>query len=79
MQNDLTALLAIAKTAAQAAADQINTRHNLHMYLLENTTQSMIDAQQLRDSGTELMRSLGPGPDRNSSGSDVGYGARRTD
>lgn len=34
-------------TAAQAAADAISTRNNLHMYLLENTTQPMIDAQQL--------------------------------
>lgn len=34
-------------TAAQAAADAIFTRNNLHMYLLENTTQPMIDAQQL--------------------------------
>lgn len=34
-------------TAVQAAADAIATRNNLHMYLLENTTQSMIDAQQL--------------------------------
>ncbi len=34
-------------TAAQAAADQIGTRHNLHLYLLEQVTQAMIDAQQL--------------------------------
>jgi poly-gamma-glutamate synthesis protein (capsule biosynthesis protein) len=34
-------------TASQQAADDINARTNLHMYLLENTTQSMIDAQQL--------------------------------
>lgn len=34
-------------TAAQAAADAISTRNNLHLYLLEKTTQQMIDAQQL--------------------------------
>ncbi len=34
-------------TAAAAAADNISTRHTLHMYLLENATQSMLDAQQL--------------------------------
>lgn len=34
-------------TAAQAAADAISTRNSLHMYLLENTTQPLIDAQQL--------------------------------
>ncbi len=34
-------------TAAQAAADQISTRNHLHLYLLENATQAMLDAQQL--------------------------------
>ena len=34
-------------TAEQAKADAISTRHNLHLYLLQDTTQSMIDAQQL--------------------------------
>lgn len=34
-------------TAAQAAADAIATRNNLHLYLLESTTQQLIDAQQL--------------------------------
>ena len=34
-------------TAANAAAAQIATRHDLHMYLLENTTQAMLDSQQL--------------------------------
>ncbi len=34
-------------TAQQAAADAISTRHNLHLYLLESATQSMVDAQQL--------------------------------
>ena len=34
-------------TAAQAAADNTNARNNLHMYLLEDATQSMIDSQQL--------------------------------
>lgn len=34
-------------TAAQAAADQITARNHLHMYLLEDATQNMIDAQQL--------------------------------
>lgn len=34
-------------TAAQAAADAITTRNNLHIYLLEKTTQQMIDTQQL--------------------------------
>jgi poly-gamma-glutamate capsule biosynthesis protein CapA/YwtB (metallophosphatase superfamily) len=35
-------------TAAQAAADDIAARNNIHMYLLENATQAMIDAQQLK-------------------------------
>jgi poly-gamma-glutamate capsule biosynthesis protein CapA/YwtB (metallophosphatase superfamily) len=34
-------------TAAQQAADDTNARTNLHMYLLEDATQSMINAQQL--------------------------------
>jgi len=34
-------------SAAQAAADDTNARNNLHMYLLEDATQNMIDAQQL--------------------------------
>ncbi len=34
-------------TAAQAAADNTNARTNVHIYLLEDATQSMIDAQQL--------------------------------
>ena len=37
-------------TAAQAAAQDINARTNVHMYLLEKTTQAMIDAQQLKTS-----------------------------
>ncbi len=34
-------------TAAQAAADDTNARDNLHMYLLENANQNMVNAQQL--------------------------------
>jgi len=34
-------------TAAQAKADDIASRTNIHMYLLEQATQAMIDAQQL--------------------------------
>ena len=34
-------------TAAQAAADDTNSRNNLHLYLLENATQAMLDSQQL--------------------------------
>ncbi|HET7827531.1 MAG TPA: hypothetical protein VFK97_01545, partial [Candidatus Saccharimonadales bacterium] len=34
-------------TAAQAAAEDLPSRHNLHLYLLENTTQSLIDSNQL--------------------------------
>lgn len=34
-------------TAAQQAADDTNARKNLHMYLLEDATQSMINSQQL--------------------------------
>lgn len=34
-------------TAAQAAAQDTNARTDLHMYLLEDTTQAMINAQQL--------------------------------
>lgn len=34
-------------TAAQAKADDIAARTNIHMYLLEQATQAMIDAQQL--------------------------------
>jgi len=34
-------------TAAQAKADDTNARNHLHMYLLEDATQQMIDAQQL--------------------------------
>jgi len=37
-------------TAAQAAADNIAARNNLHMYPLEAATQGMIDAQQLHTS-----------------------------
>jgi hypothetical protein len=35
-------------TAAQAAADNIAARGNLHLYLLEDATQAMIDSQQLK-------------------------------
>ncbi len=35
-------------TAAQAAADDTDARTNLHLYLLEDATQQMIDAQQLK-------------------------------
>ncbi|MEO8863333.1 MAG: CapA family protein [Candidatus Saccharimonadales bacterium] len=35
-------------TASQAAAEQISARYNLHLYLLENANQSMIDSQQLK-------------------------------
>jgi poly-gamma-glutamate capsule biosynthesis protein CapA/YwtB (metallophosphatase superfamily) len=35
-------------SAAQAAAETIAARTNVHMYLLEKTTQSQIDAQQLK-------------------------------
>ena len=34
-------------TPAQKAADAIASRHSLHLYMLQNTTQQMIDAQQL--------------------------------
>lgn len=34
-------------TAAQAASEDLLARHNLHMYLLEDTTQSLIDSNQL--------------------------------
>jgi len=34
-------------TPAQKAADAIASRHSLHLYLLQNTTQQMINAQQL--------------------------------
>jgi poly-gamma-glutamate synthesis protein (capsule biosynthesis protein) len=34
-------------TSQQAAADNTNARNNLHMYLLEDATQSMINSQQL--------------------------------
>lgn len=34
-------------TAAQAQAQDLLARHNIKMYLLENTTQQMINAQQL--------------------------------
>ena len=35
-------------TADQAKAETLAARHNIKMYLLEDTTQSMIDAQQLK-------------------------------
>lgn len=35
-------------TAAQAAAENTNARSNVHMYLLEKTTQQLIDNQQLK-------------------------------
>jgi len=35
-------------SAADAAAENINNRSNVHMYLLEKTTQAMIDSQQLK-------------------------------
>ena len=35
-------------TAAQAAADNTNARTHVHLYLLEDATQAMIDAQQLK-------------------------------
>jgi hypothetical protein len=35
-------------TAAQAAAETINARSNVHMYLLDDTTQALIDKQQLK-------------------------------
>ena len=35
-------------TPAQQAADDISARTNLHMYLLENATQDMINAQQIK-------------------------------
>lgn len=35
-------------TAAQATADLVAARDHLHLYLLENATQSMLDAQQLK-------------------------------
>jgi poly-gamma-glutamate synthesis protein (capsule biosynthesis protein) len=35
-------------TAAQAAADNTNARHTLHLYPLEQATQAMINAQQLK-------------------------------
>ena len=37
-------------TAAQAKADDIAARSNIHMYLLENASQPMVDAQQLHTS-----------------------------
>jgi poly-gamma-glutamate synthesis protein (capsule biosynthesis protein) len=37
-------------TAAQAAADDTNARTNLHMYLLDDATQAMIDSQRLKTS-----------------------------
>ncbi len=40
-------------TASQAKADAISTRHNLHIYSLENTTQAMIDSQQLHTTVAE--------------------------
>ena len=40
-------------TAEQAAADDTNARNNLHMYLLENANQSMLDAQQLHTTITD--------------------------
>jgi poly-gamma-glutamate synthesis protein (capsule biosynthesis protein) len=35
-------------TAAQKAADDLPTRKNLHLYLLQDTTQSLIDSNQLQ-------------------------------
>ncbi|HSW66340.1 MAG TPA: CapA family protein [Bacillota bacterium] len=35
-------------TAAQAAAENTNARNNLHLYLLEDATQAMVDKQQLK-------------------------------
>ncbi len=35
-------------SAAQAAAETISARSNVHMYLLDNTTQALIDKQQLK-------------------------------
>jgi hypothetical protein len=35
-------------TPAQAAAEAINSRSTVHMYLLDNTTQALIDNQQLK-------------------------------
>lgn len=35
-------------TAAQAASENLATRKNLHLYLLENATQAMLDSQQLK-------------------------------
>lgn len=35
-------------TAAQAAADATSSRNHVHVYLLENTVQAMVDAQQLK-------------------------------
>jgi len=35
-------------TAAQAATDTITARNHLHLYLLEDATQAMIDSQQLK-------------------------------
>lgn len=35
-------------TAAQAAAEDTNARRNVHMYLLDKTSQQMINAQQLK-------------------------------
>jgi hypothetical protein len=35
-------------SAAQAAAETISTRSNVHMYLLDDTTQALIDKQQLK-------------------------------
>ena len=40
-------------TAEQARADDTNARKNLKMYLLENTTQSLIDSQQLKTTVSE--------------------------
>ena len=39
-----------AWTAAQANASDLMARHDIKMYLLEDTTQAMIDAQQLHTS-----------------------------
>lgn len=37
-------------TAAQKAADNLPTRHNLHLYLLDDVTQDLIDKNQLQTS-----------------------------
>lgn len=46
-------------TAAQAAADQTLTRHGLHMYLLEDANQAMINKQQLKTTITTQKARLG--------------------